>query len=169
MGEMIPPVVVQVKPETKDIFAFKMYHSFWSFLGVMRILVSAAFLVTAILSVGRFETLLTVVLFAFGLLNPVITPVLFWIQADSEAKRCITTTFTFTSQKIFANDGKKKAEIHWDDLALTVWLKRELFLYTTPAQALILPKRQMKDEADVLLEIVKASATPNRIVIREWL
>ncbi len=166
---MLPPVIVQAKPEAKDIFAYKMYHSFWCFLGVMRLLVSAAFLSAALLTIGKVETYLTVALFGFGILNPVITPGWYWIQAVSAAGSCVATTYTFTEKKIRLNDGKKQAELAWESLALTVWLKKELFLYTAPAQALVLPRRQMEKEAEQLLEMIRRSSTPGRTVIREWL
>ena len=169
MEDALRPVVVQCKPEAKDIFAFKMYHSFWSFLGFIRLLVSAGFLITAVLSIGRFEALLTIALFAFGLLNPFVTPILFWVQAISAAKQCIPTTYTFTEEKISLSDGKKRADLRWENLALIVWLKKELFLYTTPTQALILPKRQMNACEEELKEIICASGLKNRTVIRDWL
>ena len=169
MGGTNSFVLVQVRPEAKDIFAYKMYHSFWSFLGVIRLFISTAFLITAILSIGKFETMLTVVLFAFGSLNPIISPIMYWIQASSEAKKCIPTTYTLTTEKIHISDGKKSADILWENLSLLVWLKKELFLYTSPNQALVLPKRHINEEADALLKIIQVSSPPNRTVIQKWL
>ena len=67
------------------------------------------------------------------------------------------------------SDGKKRADLQWENLALIVWLKKELFLYTTPTQALILPKRQMNAYEEELKKIICTSGLKNRTVIRDWL
>ena len=169
MNDTLRPIIVQARPEAGDIFIYKMYHSFCSFTGVLRLLISAAFLVTAILSIGRFEALLTITLFIFGSLNPIVTPIMYWAQACSAARQCITTTYSFTEEKIHINDGKKHADYLWQDFALLVWLKKELFLYSTPTQAFILPRHDIGEAADALQRMILKSAPAERTVIRKIL
>lgn len=169
MSSQADLAVVHVKPTAKDIFFYKMYHSFGTFTGILRILVSTVFIVTAILTFRRVETLLTVLLFFFGLLNPVITPLWFLIQSSSAAATCIRTKYTFSPAKIEISDGKKRVSIHWEELSLVVLLKHELLLYTTPTQALVLPNEQMGTERDKVFEIIQANQNPKRLVSKKWL
>lgn len=158
--------VIQAKPEAKDIFRYKMYHSFSSFAGVVRILISFAFILTAFATRKKTETVLFITLLSFGLLNPVITPLWFLFQSASAAKKCIQTTYTFTKDSIDAFDGKKRVKLSWNNLSLVVWLKNYLLLYTTPAQAFVIPTRQMGSDRDVLYEISSHAVKENRLVIK---
>lgn len=167
--DAIKTVAVRAKPGVKDIFAYKMYHTFVSFAGIGRILFSAIFIALGIGTAGSTETYLTVLMIAIGLLNVLVTPLLFLFQSAKAAGSNSPITYTFTEEKILANDGKKRAELNWGGLALVVWLRRELLIYTTPYEALVLPRRQMEGKDSEILDIIEKSATPNRKVIRKFL
>lgn len=161
------PIIFTIQPQARDIFVYKMYHSFVSTLGVFRLVFSLIFLVVGFVSLGKAEVLLSVVVIAFGLLNPVVTPIWFWIQSCKAARSRVPTRFCFQSENITVDDGKQRLKIAWDELALVVWLRKELFLYTAANQALVLPKRQMDGCEDALLELCHSCALPNRSVYRK--
>lgn len=158
----LSPVVIVAHPTAGDIFAYKMYHGFVSAMGVGRIVFSAAFIALAVATWGTMNWLLSLAVLVVGLLNPVVTPIMFFIQAHSTATSVADTVYTFAESAIHAKSGTKKADIKWDTLALAVWTRRFLLLYTTPAQALILPRSQMQGHDAEVLAFVKACCPKNR-------
>ena len=162
-------VTVKVKPSARDIFAYKMYHTFISFAGVGRILFSLIFLALGFGTAGRTETYLTVLVFAIALLNLAVTPALFLYQAARDAGRAKPVTWTFSGESLVANDGDTRVELSWGSLALVVWLRSELFLYTAPAQALVLPRRQLEGRDAELMSMTRAAVAPGRFVKRRFL
>lgn len=162
-------VIVKIKPGTGDIFAYKMYHSFISVQGLFRVLLSAAFLALGLATVGRVSAFLSAAVIGIGILNPVVTPLMFLAQASRASRGLSGVSYTFSAEKIVASDGKRRSEMKWDELALVVWTRRELFIYTTPFEALVLPRGQMEGKDGELLRIIKAAANPDRTVYRKLL
>lgn len=159
---------VKVKPDAGDIFSYKMYHSFCSLQGVFRIILSVIFLVVGFLTFGHVDLILSFAVLAFGILNPIVSPIMFMIQARQSASALKPVTYTFSQEKITANDGKKRVDLNWDQLALIVWRKKAMYIYTAPTQALILPRRAMDGKDDAILAIIQGSANPNRTVYRKF-
>lgn len=166
-AEKTSPVTIKISPAAADIFSYKMYHSFVSASGVLRILFSLSFIVLGLATLGRVSATLSVLVIGIGILNPVISPLMFLSQSKKAAAASTAITYTFSEEKIVASDGKKRADINWNELALVVWRKSQLLLYTLPQQALVLPRKQMSGKDGELLQIIKAAANPSRTVYRK--
>lgn len=165
----VSAVTVKARPRAGDIFAYKMVHTFISLQGLIRIAISIAFLALGFATAGKENIFLSIAVLAIGLLNPVVTPLMFLIQANKAAKTTVPVSYSFSTEKIAAFDGKKRAEMRWDELALVVWMRKELLLYTTPFQALVLPRRDMEGKDGDVLAVIKAAANPDRTVYRKLL
>ena len=161
-------VSVKVKPDAGDIFSYKMYHSFCSLQGVFRIALSVLFLIVGFLTFGHVDLILSLSVLAFGILNPVVSPIMFLIQAKQSEATLKPITYTFFQDKIIANDGKKRIDLNWDQLALIVWRKKAMYIYTAPTQALILPRRAMNGKDNDILGMIHNSSNPNRTVYRKF-
>ncbi len=160
-------VTVRAKPSAGDIFAYKMYHTFVCVAGVGRLIFSAIFLALGIGTLGSIDTYLSVIVLGIGLLNVLFSPLLFAYQAIKAAPALQPINYTFSEDKIVANDGKNRVELPWTGLALVVWLRKELLIYTSPREALVVPRRQMEGRDAEVLAIIKAHGNPSRTVIRK--
>lgn len=150
-------VTIKAQPGAKDIFAYKIYHSFVSIAGLCRIIISLAFIVAGISTLGNVEPYLTIIVFVIGLLNVVVTPLIFLYQAIRLAKGISVVSYTFSSANIVLSDGEKRGELSWESVPLVVWLPSELFLYSSPYEAFVLPRRQMEDKDEEVLNIIVES------------
>lgn len=162
-------VSVTAQPDAKDIFAYKMYHTFVCAMGIARLLISAAFIALGIGTAGKISVVLTVICLGIGALNPIVTPIMYLLQSAKAAAVAVPVTYSFTAEKIIANEGKKRAELTWDNIALIVWMKKEMLIYSTPYQALVLPRRQMEGKDGDVLAMLKAYANPARTVYKKLL
>lgn len=158
----LSPVVIIAHPTANDIFAYKMYHCFASIMGVGRIVFSAAFIALAVATYGKMNWLLSLAVLVVGLLNPVVTPLMFFFQAHNASATVADTMYTFSESYIHAKSGAKKADIKWHALSLAVWTHRFLLLYTSPTQALVLPRKQMQGRDAEVLAFVKTCCPKNR-------
>ena len=157
-------IIIRVTYETWDIFFYKISHAFISAKGVIRLLLSFFFLASAVLFREKIELALFLALIAFGSLNVFISPVIFLIQSVQAAKNRKTLIFTFLSEKITVSENNRTVQFKWKDLALTVWYRHFLILYTAPEQAFILPVRQMEGQEEMLRTLSREEADPNRFV-----
>ena len=157
-------VSVKCKPGTLDIFAYKMYHSFWCTAGIGRLIFSALFLAIGFATIGDIDWYLTVIVLFIGMLNVVVTPLLYLYQASKAANASIPITYTFRNDVIVANDGKNRVELPWSSLPLVVLMRKEMFIYTSAVEALVLPRRQLDGKDAEVLHAIETSSNPNRTV-----
>ena len=162
-------ITIKVKPGLKDVFAYKMYDTFFCVKGIFRLLFSALFIALSIWlwQAGSVNPLIALVLFVVGLLNPVVTPMMYLSQAISAADRAIPVIYSFTPEKINAYDGKKRAALNWDMLHKLVWTRKRLLIYTSPRGALILPIAQMSGKETEVLSMIKTAADPEKVTVRK--
>lgn len=160
---MSKQVVITVKPETSDIFFYKMYHAFCTKLGIFRIAFSVIFLALWGAAYGKINWYESLSLLIFALLNPVVTPLLFWRQSKRMAKKQKKQRYILSEDGITVTEEKTSAKVDWRSLEKIVWLKRELLLYISPYQALILPKRMMGGQETEVLKIIKESGAGGRL------
>lgn len=160
-------ITISALPTAGDIFIYKMYHSFVSAAGVVRILLSVIFLALGLGTIGSVSTLLTILVLALGILNPVITPVMFLVQSIKSAASSIAVIYSFNDKGIDLSDGKKRTHLNWDELALIVVMRRELLIYTNPVQAFVIPRKQLGVDQAPLLALIKEQANPDRCVFRK--
>lgn len=156
-------IVITAKPEASDIFAYKMYHAFCTTLGIFRIVFSLVFLVLWVAAYGKINWYESLSLLGFALLNPVATPLLFWRQSKRMAEKQKERRYILSADGIQITEEKISAKIGWRSLERIAWLKGELLLYTSPYEALILPKRMMRGQEAEVLEMIKGSEACGRL------
>ena len=160
-------IAISAHPALADIFIYKMYHSFVSAAGVVRILISLIFIAVGLGTIGSVSPLLSVLVLALGILNPIITPLMFLIQSIKSADSIIKVSYSFSDKGISLSDGKKRTNLGWDELSLIVLIRRELLIYTSPVQAFVIPRKQIGAEEEPLLSLIKRNANPDRCVFRK--
>lgn len=161
-------VTITALPNSMDIFIYKMYHSFVSAAGVARILFSVIFIAIGIATIGEVSYLLTVLVLALGILNPVVTPIMFFAQSLNSANNLTAICYSFSDRGIVVSNGKDRSLLKWDELALVVLIRRELLIYTSPSQALVVPRRQMGKDEETILSVIRRSANSDRCVFRRF-
>jgi hypothetical protein len=158
-------IVINTKPKRTDIFNYKIYHTFFTYLGVFRILFSLGMLALAFYSFGKINWYETLCLVVLGLLNPVAAPIMFWIQSVKLEKMQAERKYAFSESGITISEGKEHATIKWRALERAIWSKRELLLYTSAYQALVVPKSSMKGRDMEIWALVKSNIDKSRVRI----
>ncbi len=156
-------IVFNVQLKQRDIFFYKMYHTFAAVLGRFRIGFSVIFLILTVETYGRVHEYETLCLLTFALLNPVVTPLLFWSQSVKLAKGQREKRYVFTEDGFTISEGKTSAGRSWQSLERVIWSRKELLLYTSPYEALVLPRRMMGKQEEELLKLIRESGASGRL------
>lgn len=158
-------LTVNIKPGVTDIFNYEMYHAFSGLRGALRLIISLLILLVAGAAFGKVELVLVLALAAIGLLNPVVTPIWLFIKSVRMAAIQLPATYNLSKNVFSVEQGTVTRTVPWDVLALTVWQRNNLILYTGPQTALILPRRQLKGIEKEVKAIICALPNQNRVRI----
>lgn len=148
-------IQLKCKPNRLEIFAYLMYHSFNGVSGAVRLGISALFLAVAIGAAGDVEWFLTVLLVIVGFLNPVATPISLYMRAISMEKKEEAMEYELGEQEIMVSQKGVRRRLPWTSFPLIVWGRKVLILYVDGTHALLLPRRQMKEQEQNVLEALK--------------
>jgi len=159
MNQENKTIAIITKPEAEDIFAYKISTTFFNKTGFNRLLISAAFMagaaIFAAIGMGR----LTIFLFAIGLLNPLVTPLMQLAEAKRLAPKLPRIIYTFTGEKFSVNDGTDRLQMNWSEFTQVVASKKRLLIYISEERAFVIPKNQMEEnDWEFLMELVKANS-----------
>lgn len=146
---------LKCKPNRLEIFTYFMYHSFTGISGAVRLGISALFLAASIGTAGDVEWVLTFLLIVVGLLNPAVTPIFLYMRAISMEKREEMMEYRLGEQEVMVSQNGVRRRLPWSSFPLIVWGRNALILYVDSAHALLLPRRQMGEHEQEVMEIIK--------------
>jgi len=151
-------IALSILPKAADVFCYKMLNTFVNRLGIIRLAISAVLIVLSFVLKPILGIPVFAVLLVLGLLNPVVSPLVIWLQASSQVQRMSRTIFVFMQDKISISDRFARKQIGWDELYGIVCSKRQILLYLTPKIAFVIPKSQLDNYGDELMEMIKANS-----------
>ncbi len=156
-------VELDVKITAQDLYDYMLMHSYNSPSGIMGSALGAVMVIVAfsnsrwIFLVGGMALLLYLpwVLFVKSrqqiLNNPVFKQPLHYLLDE---------------QGITISQGETSTTQSWEDMYKAVSTGRSIIVYTTPVNATIFPRKQMKDQTAAVIEMIATHMPPAKVKIR---
>ena len=152
-------VKTSVQLSTKQLYEFLMRHTYYSFGGVLGLLLSIGGFVGffVLLPDKRISAMYLGVLFGIGLLFTVIQPLIVYRNArkQSKAYKKFPLYYTISERGIEVEQDDAKGSNTWDNVMKIVSTKRLVIIYTSRMHAYVIPREALKDSMEEFKEIVK--------------
>jgi hypothetical protein len=138
-------LTIQLK--TTDVWCYLMYTAFRNRRGVLRLLLSVCFFAIAYFTRNAFDKWFTLLLCLFGILNPVISPILFWVRACGTVRQASEYCFHFEKKGFNVYQGKESAFISWESVKTS--FTSSLIIFSIDGQkAFIIPRLQIDAQTE---------------------
>ena len=146
-----------VKLERNDIFLYFLCSSFFNLKGLLRVIISLIFITLAYMTYGASDLLFTCLLVFIGLLNPLVSPVIFYLRAIKEERERAAYEYSFieTGFRITAEDFVQDFE--WDHVQEVELGKRNIIIKIVGDVNFIIPSRFLYNSENFISFVDKAS------------
>lgn len=152
-------VKASVQLSTKQLYEFLMRHTYYSFAGVIGLLLSIGGFVGffILLPNKQISAMYLGTLFGIGLLFTVIQPIIVYRNARKQSKvyKEYPLYYTFSERGIEVEQDDAKGSNEWDNIFKIVSTKRLIIIYTSSVHAYVIPRETLKDNIEEFKEIVK--------------
>ena len=139
-----------------DVFNYYLYSSFSGGFGIARLIISLGFLIGGIYSFGKTDLLASILLCFLGLLNPVITPVLFHFKSLGIEQQNKSYCYVFNENGFLINQEGKKKFLQWDKFSNIETFKRLIVMRIDRLNAFIVPRRVLSRAEEMhIRELIK--------------
>ena len=163
-------VDINVKITEKDLNSFMLYHNYAGFQGKLSIVLGILAIIASVSTYGKVDTIYTIAYVAFGIILIVYTPVS--IKMRSKKQFLLTPVFkepihyTIDEEGIQAQIGDHQTKAEWSNVLKVVINSNYIFIYTTRINATILPKSELGESCDKIIEIIKSNVDKSRTKIK---
>lgn len=162
-------VKTSVQLNTKQLYEFLMRHTYFSFGGILGLLLSVGGFVGFALLVGN-ESISPVylgTLFGIGLLFTVIQPLIIYKNAKKQSKAYekFPLEYTISERGIEVRQDDAEGSNEWQNVMKIVSTKRLIIIYTSRVHAYVIPREALKDSMEDFKELVKNNCEASYINI----
>lgn len=160
----------EVNMTVKDMYNFNIYHNYHNMSGLAGLLFGVVALFISVYSYGEVSISYTLMMAFFGLLFTVITPARIMLKSAQQVK--LTPMFkkplkyTVSEENITIEQDDQKVEIPWEDVYKVKDTGKSIVIYITSVRAYIFPKRNLADQEQKLLEIIRKMVESKKIKIK---
>ena len=160
----------EVNMTVDDMYNFNVYHNYHNISGIAGLLLGVVALAIAIMSYNQFDISYVLMMGFFGLFFTIITPVRILLKSAQQVK--LTPMFrkplkyTISEDTITIVQEDACVEIPWSDVYRVKGTNKSLVVYVTSVRAYIFPKRDMKDQEDMTLSIIRKMVEPKKIKLK---
>ena len=106
-------IAISVLPTPADLFRYKIFNTFFSGHGALRLILSAVLIAASFILRPMLGAAVSAALLVLGLLNPVVSPLLMWIQSNKQYSPGPKTIFVGrTKSKFMFQSVITKAPLH---------------------------------------------------------
>lgn len=164
---MTDKISFKAKVDTKHLYEFQMYHSYHSFQGILSVVVAILCLIAGFTSIGRIALTYTMIYFLFMFLFIVYMPVSLFLRAKRQSLLSDVfkegLEYTMDENGIVTRFKKEKAELSWDKVTKVRQSKHNLMIYSSRINVYVIPKEEMGDQMDQVLELLKKHIPAGRM------
>lgn len=156
-------ITLTVKIEAGDLYDYMMRHSYNSPAGILGSTFGAVLIVYA-LAAGQWTVL------GVGLVILFYLPWTLFLKSRSQMLTNPSfqepLQYTLDEEGLTVSQGEAQEKMAWEDMHKAVSTGRSIFLYTSPVNATIFPKRQLGDQKTAVVEMISTHMPPKKVKIR---
>lgn len=163
-------ITFDVKMTAADMYNFLLYHSYRNFQGVFGTFLGAAILILAIITYGDVTIGQTALYLAFAVIFLVYTPLTLYMRAKGQVDKNPAfkkpITYVLSAEGIATVQDDQKAQAKWQDIFKVRSTKKNLLLYLSKVNAVVLPKECIGDQYDAVVSCIQENVPKGRVRIR---
>lgn len=164
-------VKFEVKMTTKAMFDFSLYTTYTSFNGIAGIVLGGAGLFRTIqyMTAGNISGATPYLLIAIFFL--VGSPVAMWMRSAEQVLKTPMfqkpISYEFGEEGVSVSQGEESVLNEWGNFQKAVSTNKSIILYVTKVRAIILPKKDMGDKYQAILQMIFTHMDPKRVKIKQ--
>lgn len=163
-------IKVDIKLKVLDMYNFFMYHTYTRFSGILSLIIGIAIAVMLVTTYGEVDTSQSLLYLMFTIFFLVYNPVSYYWKALKQIKTVPIfqnpITYKFDSTGIVTMQNGESAKVEWKDIVKVVSTGRNIVIYLSKVRASILPKEQIGNDYEALVEMIKANVEANNVKIK---
>lgn len=148
---------------TKDMFDYNIYHNYRNFQGIISLIMGVVLLFVCVFAVNQQANITYILMTGFlGLFFTIITPIRILFKSFQQVK--LTPSFkkpisyTFEGDEMTISQEDVKATIPLNEIVKACDTGKSIILYVNGIRAYIFPKRDIGDQLDDFINIIRNSS-----------
>lgn len=130
-----------------DLYRFTMRHTYFSFSGIVGIIISLGSVGIAIARWKEYNSTTLIALFIIGALFTIIQPIMLYGKVCAQIKKNTdikdTLHYVISEDGILVSQGEQEAFVKWYEVRKKVLAAKGIYLYMSPVRAFIFPASQI--------------------------
>ena len=156
-----------VKLTTKDLYMFNVGQAYKGMQGIISLVIPALIFAYAVYEWGKVTLGTSLLNIGIGVLLLVYVPISLYLRSSkivkTDAVLSRTLHYEVSEEGIAVSQGEASAELKWDQIYRMVATGSRVLIYTNRINAYILPKNQIGDNCQALVELAKTKLEKYRI------
>lgn len=164
-------VTLDVKLEAKDLYKFNIKQAYKGMQGILSLLLPLLFFAYAITSYGKASIGSIVLYVAVGIIFLLYVPISLWLRVNKTIKDennalSKTLRYEFQEDLIRVTVGEENVEFKWENIYQMKTSGNLVLVYTNRKNAYILPKEQIGEKYEELLQLAQTKLDKYRIKMK---
>lgn len=135
----------------RDIFISLMYNTYKHYAGIASIVAGILIIVMALV-LPDLSDVYKVILIILGIVLPVSKPISLYYKAKTTARKMEESEqkdmYYVDDEKMKVIHGGKNFQVEWNNVYKIKEFQDYIYIYTSPAQFMVIPRRELSDEID---------------------
>ncbi|WP_310601971.1 YcxB family protein [Anaerosporobacter sp.] len=154
-------VNLKIELKVSDMYEFLLRHAYTSISGLIGVGISLVALVFFFIGLKDSDAYQSVLLLLIASLFTIINPIQLRLKAKQQV--CLNPMFKipleyeFSETGIVVKQNEEQAELVWADTFKVVETKSLIIIYFSKVTGYILPKSQMGEQKETLMELIKGN------------
>ena len=169
-GEIGVKTEFDIKLTEKDLYSFNIYQTYHGVHGIFSILIAALVFVMAVVSGKNGELGYAALYVVVGILLLIYVPASLKLRVKQTMKTNKVLSgvlhYEISEEGIKVTSGDESGELPWNLVYQVLTRKNSVLIYSNRVNAYIIPKDQLGDKYDTLIEIAKKSLESYRLKIK---
>lgn len=161
------PIEFDIKITDKDMYRFNMHHAYTGFQGIFATVIGIAVLIVACVTLGKVDTVYTLLYFLFGIIFLIYTPVSLWMRSKRQMLVSPvlkeTLHYSVDEQGVHVSVGEQTADLKWDMIYKIVTTKSNLLIYSTRVNAYVIPLEQLGSRYEAVKKLAEQKLEKYRL------
>ena len=169
-GEIGVKTEFDIKLTEKDLYSFNIYQTYHGVHGIFSILIATLVFVMAVVSGKNGELGYAALYVVVGILLLIYVPASLKLRVKQTMKTNKVLSgvlhYEISEEGIKVTSGDESGELPWNLVYQVLTRKNSVLIYSNRVNAYIIPKDQLGDKYDTLIEIAKKSLESYRLKIK---
>lgn len=155
---------------SKDMYRFNMYHAYHGFQGIFATVIGILVLIVAGATLGKIETMYTVLYFVFGLIFLIYVPVSLYMRSkqqilSSEVLRQ-SLHYKVDEEGVHVSQNDQTADLLWNQIYKVVSTKSNLLIYSSRVNAYVIPRNAISKEYETVAQLAAKHLEKYRLKLK---